>query len=152
MPVCSSAVPVKPEPWTAPALREHPSRLFVETTSRCNLSCDMCMKQNSLGGACEGDLSPLTFDALEVALPHLDALVLNGVGEPLLNSHLENYINKARKLMPACGWIGFQTNGILLNNLRAMSLVDAGLDRVCLSMDGISPTTFSTIRTGGQLQ
>ena len=29
-----------------PALREHPSKLFVETTSRCNLNCVMCMKQN----------------------------------------------------------------------------------------------------------
>ncbi len=40
-----------------PAFREHPSKLFVETTSRCNLNCVMCMKQND-GAATDGDLEP----------------------------------------------------------------------------------------------
>jgi hypothetical protein len=44
-----------------PALQDLPSRLFVETTSRCNLNCFMCMKQAG-GGSGDGDLSPVTFD------------------------------------------------------------------------------------------
>ncbi|HTG82345.1 MAG TPA: radical SAM protein, partial [Geobacteraceae bacterium] len=133
-----------------PALRDYPSKLFVETTSRCNLNCVMCMKQNDGAGG-DGDLEPATFAALEGALPHLEALVLNGVGEPLLNHRLEKYIARARKLMPAEGWIGFQSNGLLLTNLRAMTLVDVGVDRVCLSMDGVTPETFSAIRSGGEI-
>ena len=133
-----------------PALRDYPSKLFVETTSRCNLNCVMCMKQNDGAGA-DGDLEPATFAALEGALPHLESLVLNGVGEPLLNHRLEKYIARARKLMPAEGWIGFQSNGLLLTNLRAMTLVDVGVDRVCLSMDGVTPETFSAIRSGGEI-
>jgi putative metalloenzyme radical SAM/SPASM domain maturase len=135
-----------------PALREYPSRLFVETTSRCNLNCVMCMKQDRDGCAHDGDLQPETFEALKDAFPGLDALVLNGIGEPLLNSHLELFISQARKLMPDQGWIGFQTNGLLLSNPRSMALVDAGLDRICLSMDGASPATFSSIRAGGELR
>ena len=53
------------------AFREYPSRLFVETTTRCNLKCRMCVKQSGDGGICEGDLSPSLFAALEPALPHL---------------------------------------------------------------------------------
>lgn len=135
----------------APALREHPSKLFLESTSRCNLNCFMCMKQSAGSPIPDGDLSPSTFEALEPAFPNLDALVLNGVGEPLLNSRLEQFICRAKKLLPSHAWVGFQTNGLLLNNLRALTLVDAGLDRICLSLDGASPDTFRSIRSGGQL-
>lgn len=134
-----------------PAFREQPSRLYVETTSRCNLSCTMCMKQASGAGMSDGDISLETFDALSPVFPNLEALVLNGVGEPLLNPGLEQFIVRARKHMPSAGWIGFQTNGLLMTNIRALSLVDAGVDKICLSMDGATSETFSSIREGGQL-
>lgn len=138
-------------PLAEPALLEYPSKLFVETTSRCNLSCVMCMKQNPDGLINDGDLDLPTFAALEPAFPNLDALVLNGVGEPLLNARLEQFITRAKKKMPSRGWTGFQTNGILLTNMRAMTLLDAGIDRICLSMDGVDSTTFGAIRAGSQL-
>jgi putative metalloenzyme radical SAM/SPASM domain maturase len=135
----------------APAFREYPTRLFVETTTRCNLSCAMCMKQSGGSGICEGDIAPETFALLEPALPRLESLVLNGIGEPLLHPRLEQFISRAKGLMPAASWVGFQTNGLLMTNLRAVSLVNAGLDRVCLSMDGVTPDTFRTLREGGEL-
>ena len=138
-------------PATEPALLDYPSKLFVETTSRCNLNCVMCMKQNGEGGLRDGDLDLQTFQALEATLPNLDALVLNGVGEPLLNPRLEQFISRAKKLMPAGSWTGFQSNGLLLSNLRAVSLLNAGIDRICLSMDGVDASTFSAIRAGSQL-
>jgi putative metalloenzyme radical SAM/SPASM domain maturase len=110
------------------------------------------MKQNGDGSMREGDLDLHTFQALEGALPNLEALVLNGVGEPLLNTRLEQFIGRAKKLMPAGSWTGFQSNGLLLSNLRAISLIDAGLDRICLSMDGVDASTFGAIRAGSELQ
>lgn len=136
---------------TPPALRPWPSKLFVETTSRCNLNCTMCMKQNGSTGQRDGDLDEETFIRLLPALPHLQALILNGVGEPLLNYHLEYFIAVARKEMPAAGWIGLQSNGLLLTNLRAISLASAGLDRICLSMDAVTPETFRSSRGGSDL-
>jgi len=139
------------EPAVSPARREHPSRLFVETTSRCNLNCFMCMKQSG-GNACvDGDLAPATFAALEPVISGLDALVLNGIGEPLLNLQLEKFISRAKSFLPSHGWVGFQTNGLLLTTLRAISLANAGLDRICLSLDGVTAETVSTVRGGGEL-
>ena len=146
-----SATALKWDAAPVPAYREHPTKLFVETTSRCNLSCVMCMKQNPEWTACDGDLDMETFAALEPAFPNLEALVLNGVGEPLLNSGLERFIAGAKKLMPSHGWTGFQTNGLLLTNMRAVSLLNAGLDKICLSMDGVDAGTFGAIRAGSQL-
>jgi len=135
-----------------PALRDHPSKLFVEVTTRCNLNCVMCVKQNQAHGMVDGDLSPELFSTLEPAFPHLQALILNGIGEPLLSLHLESYIRRAKKLMPMEGWIGFQTNGLLLTNLRALSLVEAGLDRICVSIDAVTPEMFSRVREGGEVE
>ncbi|HEY6008019.1 MAG TPA: radical SAM/SPASM family putative metalloenzyme maturase [Geobacteraceae bacterium] len=136
---------------TAPPFREHPSRLFVETTTRCNLACPMCMKQAGGMGTDDGDLAGETFALLEPAFPHLESLVLNGIGEPLLHPGLEEFLGRAKGLMPAGSWVGFQTNGFLMTEARARSLLAAGLDRVCLSMDGVTPATFRTLRAGGEL-
>lgn len=138
-------------PSGSPPLLPHPSRLFVEVTTRCNLNCFMCVKQQEGSAVCEGDLAPATFARLEPALPQLEALVLNGIGEPLLNPHLEDYIRLARSAMPSGSWIGFQTNGLLLTNLRALSLLAAGLDRICISVDASSADTFRKVREGGDL-
>ena len=135
-----------------PTLREHPSKLFVEVTSRCNMSCAMCVKQTSGGADPEGDLSMPLFRALAPAFPGLDAFILNGVGEPLLHPQLEEMIRAARERMPTEGWVGFQSNGLLLTDVRAVSLASAGLDRICFSIDGVSPETFRKVRKGGEIE
>jgi putative metalloenzyme radical SAM/SPASM domain maturase len=133
------------------ALLDHPSRLFVEVTSRCNLRCPMCVKQSGMGDALEGDMLPETFEALEPAFPHLQALILNGIGEPLMHARLEECIRAGKRSMPAGSWVGFQTNGHLLDKARGLSLIEAGLDRIFLSVDATSPELFRTVRGGGNL-
>ncbi|GFK95326.1 Putative mycofactocin radical SAM maturase MftC [Fundidesulfovibrio magnetotacticus] len=140
-----------PAPSAARALAPAPSRLFVEVTSRCNLRCAMCVKHSCAERAPEGDMSPETFEALVPAFPHLEALVLNGVGEPLLHPLLERFVRRAKALMPAGSWVGFQTNGHLLDAERALALAGAGLDKVFLSVDAASPERFSSVRGGGSL-
>ncbi|UFS69208.1 radical SAM/SPASM family putative metalloenzyme maturase [Geomonas sp. RF6] len=149
---CSSATLSGPCMETGEALLEYPSRLFVETTTRCNLSCLQCRKQRpDAYRRHDGDLDLSTFKSLEGALSTLDSLVLNGVGEPLLNSHLEQFVKRAKNLMPDGSWVGFRSNGILLTNMRAISLVDAGLDRICLSMEGADVASSGSVRSGNQL-
>jgi putative metalloenzyme radical SAM/SPASM domain maturase len=92
------------------------------------------------------------FRALAPAFPGLDAFILNGVGEPLLHPQLEEMIRAARERMPTEGWVGFQSNGLLLTDARAVSLASAGLDRICFSIDGVSPETFRKIREGGEIE
>ncbi len=135
-----------------PALREHPGKLFVEVTTRCNMNCAMCVKQTDVGGEPEGDLPMPLFENLAPAFRGLEALILNGVGEPLLHPRLEEMIRAARERMPGEGWVGFQSNGLLLTGARAVSLASAGLDRVCFSIDGVSPETFRKVRGGGEIE
>lgn len=136
----------------SPAFLDHPSKLFVEVTTRCNLHCAMCVKQTAGGCSPEGDLPVPLFESMAPAFPRLQALVLNGVGEPLLHPRLEDMIRAARERMPREGWVGFQSNGLLLTPDRAASLASAGLDRICFSIDGVSPETFRKVRGGGEIE
>lgn len=135
----------------SPSLAAFPRKLFVETTTRCNLGCSMCVKHSPGGVKSEGELSSELFSALEPAFPHLEALVLNGIGEPLLHPELEMFIRTAKGEMPPEGWVGFQSNGHLLDERRAISLVAAGLDKICISIDAASAVMFRDLRQGGGL-
>ncbi len=136
-------------PIAAPMLR-YPSKLYVETTTRCNLACPMCVKQTRGRGEAEGLLAPALFEQITPALPHLEAVILNGIGEPLLHPCLENFITTAKEHMPKTGWVGFQSNGLLIDEARAASLVEAGVDKVCISVDAADPRVYRSLRSGGE--
>src|ERR671929_166304 len=87
-----------------PALRAQPSKLFVEVTTRCNLRCEMCPREAPGRTIVDGDMTRETFARLAPAFPRLDALVLNGIGEPLLHPHLDRFVEEARRAMPDSGW------------------------------------------------
>jgi len=147
----STSIVLAASSQVSPALRPHPSKLFVELTTHCNLSCKMCVKQSLGNEILQGDMSRETFLALSSAFPTLEALILNGIGESLLHPELEEFIRIAREAMPPESWIGFQSNGLLLDEQRAHSLVKAGLDRICLSLDAVCPEIFRSIREGGEV-
>ena len=136
----------------SPALKPHPSKLIVETTTRCNLQCPMCLKNTCRDHFDEADMTMETFTALVPAFPFIDALVLNGIGEPLLHPRLEEFIRLAKRYMHEKSWVGFQSNGLLLDAKCADTLIDAGLDRICFSIDAVDPEGFRLIRRGGELE
>ncbi len=117
-------------------MTEHPRTLFIETTTRCNLACPMCVK-NAPGwrGGC-GDMAPALFARLDEPLRHARAVILNGMGEPLLHPDLPRFIAQVKERQPDGGWCGMQTNGLLLDAALARELAAAGLDVLCLSCDG----------------
>jgi putative metalloenzyme radical SAM/SPASM domain maturase len=146
----SAASPAVAGAHERPAARPVPSKLFVEVTTRCNLHCAMCVKYAPGQGLVEGDMTEETFERLAPAFPHLDALILNGIGEPLLHRNLEALIARARRDMRPSAWIGFQTNGQLIGHRRAESLVAAGVDRICISADAVSPDMLRQVHGGAR--
>ena len=147
-------VPSVPLPLLDPVpgyRRTHPSKLFVEVTTRCNLRCAMCVKYSPGQGLVEGDMTEETFERLSPAFPFLESLVLNGIGEPLLHRGLEGVIGRAKATMPADAWIGFQTHGQLIGPRRAEALVAAGVDRIAISADAVSPERLRAIHGGARL-
>ncbi len=116
----------------------NPEKVYAELTTRCNLQCEMCVKYMEGSSIVEDDMSLATFSRLLPALAHADALVLNGIGEPLLHPALPEIVEMAAKAMKADSSIGFQSNGLLLDESRGRELVSAGLGTICLSVDNFS--------------
>lgn len=128
-----------------------PRALHVELATLCNLGCAMCVK-HSAGWDCTDALMPrATFEALAPVLPHLDTLNLNGIGESLLHPELASFVAFARDRVPTSCVIGFQSNGMLLTPSLATELVDAGLDRICFSVDSPDPDQLEHFRAGAEV-
>ncbi len=129
----------------------YPEKLVIEPTTRCNFKCEMCVKQSTGCEIFEGDFTADLFLKLKSLFPRLSSVIFTGIGEPLLSDELENFISQARDLMPDNSIRGFQTNGQLLTRDRVMSLVEAGTNKICISVDTVRPGLFDVVRNGGNL-
>lgn len=118
----------------------HPKKIYAEITTRCNLRCSMCVKYAS--GSCipDTDMGVEVYTKLLSSFVRTKELILNGIGEPLLHPHLLEFIRAARSSMAKNANIGFQSNGILIDDGNALELIEAGLDTLCLSVDGVQST------------
>jgi cyclic pyranopterin phosphate synthase len=117
--------------------------LRVSLTDRCNLRCSYCMPAEGLDWLPKPEL--LTDDEL-VRLVGL-AVTRLGItevrftgGEPLLRRGLPAIVERVAALRPRPE-ISLTTNGIGLDRLAA-PLRTAGLDRINVSLDTVSPATF----------
>ncbi|MCX2928704.1 GTP 3',8-cyclase MoaA [Mycobacterium sp. CVI_P3] len=120
--------------------------LRVSLTDRCNLRCTYCMPAEGLDWLPGDEL--LTRDeltrllALAVTRLGITNVRFTG-GEPLLYRGLEEVVAAAAALSPRPE-IALTTNGVGLAR-RAQALVDAGLDRVNVSLDSLDAAHFASI-------
>ena len=70
-------------------------------------------------------------------------------GEPLLNKDLPQMIKEAHE---AGLYTIVSTNAQAMTEQMAEDLVEAGLDRIIVSMDGLSDETYNAYRIGGSLE
>jgi radical SAM protein with 4Fe4S-binding SPASM domain len=125
-----------------------PREAQLEVTGACNLRCRMCLvRYRPPLGRATASLPFERFAAIVDALPGLERLTLQGLGEPLLAPDLVRMVAYAA----ARGVdVGFNTNATLLTRRMAERLVDAGLGWLHVSLDGASPGTYEGIRDGAR--
>jgi GTP 3',8-cyclase len=120
--------------------------LRVSLTDRCNLRCAYCMPAEGLDWLPSPAL--LTDDELArliaIAVQRLGITEIRFTGgEPLLRRGLTGIVARTAALRPRPE-ISLTTNGIGLARL-AGPLHQAGLDRLNVSLDTLSPQTFATL-------
>jgi len=123
-----------------------PDRLYVESTSFCNLHCVMCPTGIGTIKRPKGYMDAGLFRRIvdEVA-PHAPALVLHSWGEPVMHPKLFDMIRYARGRDL---WTETSTNITLLTPERARKAIDAGLSQLFLAMDGVTKETYERVRVG----
>jgi radical SAM protein with 4Fe4S-binding SPASM domain len=122
-----------------------PPVLRIEPAATCNFRCIHC--PTGIGLAPKGIMAPETFDAIfeKIKKYRFRAVVLYHGGEPLLN---RNFFNMVRAMKPLTQSIKVNTNGSLLNDDNIEMLLDSGIDRLVISLDGLSPEENNEIRRG----
>jgi GTP 3',8-cyclase len=120
--------------------------LRVSLTDRCNLRCSYCMPAEGLDWLPGPDL--LTDDELlrvvGLAVTRLGITEVRFTGgEPLLRRGLASIVARVAALEPRPG-ISLTTNGIGLARL-AGPLREAGLDRINVSLDTLTPSVFKLL-------
>ncbi len=123
----------------------------ISVTPRCNLHCLYC---HPLG--LEMKDPPGTLGVEDVA-HFLEAAALLGLsavrftgGEPLVRKELPQMIERAHST-PGVEDVAITTNGLLFAR-RAKELVAAGLKRVNISIDAITPEVFRALTRGGEVK
>lgn len=126
--------------------------LRISVTDRCNLRCVYCMPEEGIELMKHEDI--LSFEEIidvvkEGVAQGITKIRLTG-GEPLVR---KNIVLLVRKIAAIEGVedLSMTTNGILLARF-ARELKDAGLHRVNISLDTLSPERYSSITRGGDIQ
>ena len=125
-----------------------PRELQVEVTGACNLRCAMCLvRYREPLDRHTASLGFERFKALVDAMPELETVTLQGLGEPLMAPDLFRMLEygAARGLR-----MGFNTNATLLTRATAERLVVGGLAWLHVSVDGATAATYESIRDGSR--
>jgi len=119
---------------------------IVELTNHCNAHCAMCDRpaMTRKAGYIDWDLYCSIID--QIAACRIRRVNLNRFGEPLLHPKIVDMVRYAKS--KGVKEVSFVTNGMLLDENKARGLMDAGLDKINISMDGAAPETFERIRGG----
>src|SRR5688572_12205240 len=116
--------------------------LRVSVTDRCNFRCQYCMPAEGLPWLDRADV--LTFEEIERLVGLLVPLGVRNVrltgGEPLVRRELPKLIAMLRAI-EGLDDLSLTTNGYLLERM-AGELVDAGLQRINVSLDSLSRDRF----------
>ncbi len=126
-----------------------PIRLWVETSARCNLRCEMCVNRDFPDEKkCVMDMGLFT-KIVDESKHFANDMYLHHRGEPFLNPKLPDMITYARN---AGLRTRFHTNGTLLNESRTQALLEAGPDLVSFSVDGFDKESYEKIRVGAHFE
>jgi len=125
------------------------ARIYVEPTSFCNLACATCIRNawDEPMGIMESATFGKILKTLEISDP-VPEVFFGGFGEPLSHPRILEMINEAKK---RGAHVELITNGILLNEKTAESLINSKLDRLWVSIDGASPESYEDVRLGNEL-
>ena len=127
-----------------------PLEYHLEVTNRCNIRCRTCArlydpKFKADGGT--GDLPMEIFEKVKPWLRHSIRVNTVGFGEPFLHPNILDFMESCAA---ADNYITVITNGTVLRAPVISRIVDIGLDKLVVSMDGGTQSVFEKIRRGAK--
>jgi len=130
-----------------------PFALYLFHTNHCNFKCIYCahslgrekMKQeyNFIPEAMSDDVFDRTLEQMKAFPNKFKFVSFTGQGEPLTNKKLPAFVAKMKEANVA-KTLEVITNGALLTPDMSVELIKAGIDRVKISLQGVTSQAFKT--------
>lgn len=119
----------------------------IDPSSRCNFKCKFCPagrtdKENDMRTIMKLDLFKKIIDGLSCFDDKIKTIKLWKDGEPLLNCNISEMIKYA-KGKRVSEKIELTTNGYLLNEQLNYKLIESGLDKIVISIEGLNEEDYS---------
>jgi radical SAM protein with 4Fe4S-binding SPASM domain len=128
----------------------NPFSLSIEPTTACNLGCPECpsgLKQFTRPtGKLDLDLHKEMLSQVKKSVFYINYYFQ---GEPFLHPQFLDLIRDAKK---AKIYTATSTNAHFISKEKADEIVKSGLDRLIISIDGMTQATYEQYRVHGQLQ
>ena len=124
-----------------------PAFISIEPTTICNLKCPQCFTTDARFTRPKGKMDTELFESI-INQSMQNALYLNLYfqGEPFLHENLSLFIHNAKN---AGFYAVVSTNAHYLSEDNITQIMDAGLDRLIVSLDGTDEETYLQYRQGG---
>ena len=130
-----------------------PSRLYIECTAACNISCFQACCAPETGITRTRQAGMLDWDiftrAIDEAGPSLVRVDFFNYGEAFLHKRAVEMCEYIKTKFPHI-YLYTSTNGLALNEDKARRLVHTGIDEVTFSIDGASQDTYARYRQRGK--
>jgi len=133
-----------------PSQKGLPVSISIEPTTSCNLRCPECPSGLRAFSRPTGMLDKNFFEKIIDELSgHLLYLVFYFQGEPYLNPAFLDMVRYAssKKIYTATS-----TNAHYMNDDNARRTVESGLDRLIISIDGVTQDVYEKYRVGGSVE
>lgn len=142
-------------------IMHYPTFVSIEPANFCQLRCPECPVgkyhvqdvQSTKDKGQRRKAKCLSLEEYRVILdrvaPYAHTLLLYWQGEPLLNHDLPEMVRLAKQRGL---FVMISTNAQLLDEQMAQSLYRAGLDRIVISIDGFTQSSYEQYRVGGSLE
>ncbi len=145
----------EPPPQRSLDVTPLPTRLYVECTAACNISCyeACCAPETGITRTREANL--LDFDlftrVIDEAGPTLTRVDFFNYGETFLHRRAIEMCRYIKTRFPDV-YLYTSTNGLAFSEAQARELVHAGIDEVTFSIDGATQDTYARYRQRGDLE
>jgi radical SAM family protein/iron-sulfur cluster protein len=130
-----------------------PSRMYIECTAACNISCDQacCAPETGItrtrqAGMLDFDLFRRVVDEVGAALVRIDFF---NYGEAFLHKRALEMCEYIKSHFPAV-YLYTSTNGLALTEEQARRLTHSGIDEATFSIDGASQPVYEKYRRRGR--
>jgi hypothetical protein len=132
-----------------------PSRLYIECTAACNISCYKACCAPETGITRTRQAGMLDFEVFRRVVdevgPSLVRIDFFNYGEAFLHKRAEEMCEYIKTKFPHI-FLYTSTNGVALTPERARRLARSGIDEVTFSIDGASQATYERYRQRGNFE